>query len=355
MAWIKRNLYFVITVVVGLGVTGFCGYLLLSALDQNKTDSDKYFSDKGSLENLQKKVPFPDRQNIQAAEADAERVRTFLEEFRKPFAGFPAPHQLGDEQFKAYLQKAILKFATEATNAGVGLPPGFYFSFSRQIDVFNYASDSIPPWMQEISEINAILRILFDAKINYLEKIKRPAVTGEDAATDEYMQAGPVTNTSSVVTPYMVNFKGFSGEIAKVLAGIAASSNCLIVKAIHVSPSRELLPQITDLQPAAPPPPMYRYQPPPQAETPMNPFLQNNLTGPRAGSRMERRQLYAPPQYAQAFQAPAVPAAPTGPVTFLRETPLYVTLYVDVVKLKALEKPAPAPAAPGGSRRRAER
>src|SRR5665213_2440484 len=133
MAWIKRNLYFVITMVVGLGLTGYCGYLLYSALDQNKADREKFFSDKGSLDLLRKKNPFPDEQNIEAAKSDADRVGAFLEEFRKPFADFPAPPKLDDRRFKEYLQNSISQFTLQATNAGVGLPAGYAFSFSQQM------------------------------------------------------------------------------------------------------------------------------------------------------------------------------------------------------------------------------
>jgi hypothetical protein len=340
MAWIKRNLIFVIIVAVGLGATGFCGYLLYSALEQNKADSDKYLSDKSSLETLQKKRPFPDQQNIKAAELDAERVRAFLTDFHKPFAAFPTPPKLDDRRFKEYLQNSVMHFGLEASNAGVGLPPGYAFAFSQQMNVLNYSSDCIAPWMQQLTEINAILHILYNAKINYLEKIKRPTVPGEDVMGDDYLQIGMVTNTTGVVTPYMVNFRAFSAEIANVLAGVAASSNCLIIKTIYVTPSREPLPSVAELQAPTPPPmlvPQYRrYQPPPEA--PLNPFMQQDNSASRY---RERRPMGPIPQmqYAPAYQEPP---APTGPVTILTETPLFVTIYIDVVKLKALETPAVA-------------
>jgi hypothetical protein len=356
MPWIKRNLYFVITVIVGLGVIGFCAYLLLSALDQNKEASAKYASDQSQLESFEKKVPYPDRQNIEAAEKDAERVRNFLAEFRKPFAGFPPQPSLNDQQFKEYLQKCIQQFTLEATNAGVGLPlpnPNPYaFSFSQQVNPLNYPSEAIAPWMQELAEIKAILRILFDAKINYLQTIKRPAVTGEEPAGDDYMLAGTVSNASTIVTPYCVNFRGFSSEIANVLAGVAASSNCLIVRAIHVYPSKEPLPQLVDLQqPApAPPPQQYQFQPQPMPDIPNNPFMQQNIGGRMRG---ERRGFAPQPTMQQPVYQP--PPVPTGPTLVLTETPLFVTIYIDVVKLKALEAPPPAAATPAGPRRRAER
>jgi hypothetical protein len=351
MAWIKRNLYFVITMVVGLGLAGYCGYLLYSTLDQNKADREKYFSDKGNLDTLRKKNPFPDEQNIQEAKADADRVGAFLDEFRKPFANFSVPPKLDDRRFKEYLQNSISQFTLQATNAGVGLPAGYAFSFSQQTSPLNYPSDSIAPWMQQLTEIRAILQILYKAKINYLQQIKRPAVSGEELAGDDYLQVLDKTNTWGVVTPYMVNFRGFSAEIANVLAGVAASSNCLIVKTIYVQPSREPLPQLADILPATPPPMQPRYQFRPAPEAPFNPYMQNN---PGSGFRDRRREQRPQMQYPQMQFAPAAeaPEAPAGPVTILRETPLFVTLYIDVVKLKAPEprvpEARPGPSGPSG-------
>jgi hypothetical protein len=55
----------------------------------------------------------------------------------------------------------------------------------------------------------------------------------------------------------------------------------------------------------------------------------------------------------QPAPGPVTPALPTAPVTILRERPLFVTLYIEVVKLKALDtKPA---AGPPKSRTTAER
>jgi len=345
MAWIKRNLYFVITVVVGLALTGFCGYKLYSALDQNKTDSNNYSSDESSMESLRKKPLYPNKDNIQAAQSDSERVRGFLNEFHKPFASFPQPPKLDDQQFKDYLQKIITRFGTQASNAGVGLPPGYRFSFGQQVDVFNYPADAIAPWMQELTEMDAILQILYNAKINYLVKIKRPVIAGEPIMGDDYTATGTVTNTSSGMTktPYMVNFRAFSAEIANVLAGIAASSNCFIVKTIYVSPSREPLPVIAE--PPPPPPPqvqMRQFQFPPPESQP-NPFS----PGGPGGRFRERRQGPPPPEYSQAYQQAQAPAAAAGPVNVISETPLFVTLHIDVVKLKAPEPPAPATPAPG--------
>jgi hypothetical protein len=341
MAWIKRNLYFVITVAVALGVTGYCGYLLYAALNENAAASEKYASSKSSLDDLLHKSPFPSPENIKAAESDAGRVKTFLAEFRKPFAPFPTPPTLNAQEFNTYLTKTIALFGAEATNAGVGLDPGYAFAFSQQVGKLNHPLDSIAPWLQEMEEIRAILHILYKAKINYLEKIHRVSVSSDDGGIgDDYIQFTNSTTAWGSVSPYMINFRAFSAEIANVLAGIASSSNCFIVKAIYVSPSRVPLPE-PPAQQTAPAPTMREYFRPPPSEF-------NPSPGRRGGRDYEdynRQRRMVQPQQPQPQAAAPVVAAPPETIEF--EKPLFVTLYIDVVKLKPppAEKPAEKPAA----------
>jgi len=226
MPWIKRNLYFVITIAVGLVVTGYGGYLLYSALAENAAASGQYASAKSTLDGLEKQSPYPDEDNIRAAKSDAVRVRTFLAEFRKAFSPFPVPPKVDDQQFNDYLKKSIVRFATEATNAGVGLPANYSFSWSQQTDKLTYPSECIEPWMDELQEVQAILRIIYAAKVNYLEGIKRPSVSGEEPAGDDYMRLPVVTNQWGVVTPYMANFRCFSaqGAVAGPAGGGASTA-----------------------------------------------------------------------------------------------------------------------------------
>ena len=344
MAWIKRNLYFVITVAVALGVTGYCGYLLYSVLNENAEASEKYNSSKSSLDGLLHQTPFPSPENIKSAETDAARLRNFLAEFRKPFAPFPPPPPIeGTQGFNTYLTKTIALFGTEATNAGVGIDPGYAFSFSQQLPKLTHPLDAIPNWMQELEEIRAILHILYTAKINYLERIRRVSANADDVGGDDYIQFTNTTTAWGTVSPYMITFRAFSAEIANVLAGVAASSNCFIVKAIYVSPSRVPLPDAATLQqqmPTAPAPPVRIFRPPPSTDFPS--------PGQRGREGEGLRQRFAPRPAPVMPAAEAAPAVPAGPETIEFEKPLFVTIYLDVVKLKPTEKPAAA-AAPAGA------
>jgi hypothetical protein len=338
MVWIKRNLLFVISVAVGLLLTGYCGYLLYNSLDANSGVSDEYKTTLGNLEGFEEKVPYPSKENIQAAKADQDRVRSFLAEFRKSFAAFPPTPVKDDKGFKIYLEENLVRFRAEAADAGVQLPPDYDFSFSGLIGKLNYSPGSITPWMRELQEMSAILKILYQAKINYLSTLCRVPVSIDDAGSvDCLLQATTVTNQWGVVTPYKITFRGFSTEIAAVMEGFARSSNCFIIKAIDVAPDTTVQPIVVQTvaqpQPAAP-----AYAPPPRDPYQNPPLYPGERHGGPPGMRPPLTPYRPPP----VNQAPAVPnpaaAMAAPPAIILTENPLLVTISVDVVKLKTAER-----------------
>jgi hypothetical protein len=330
MAWVKRNLVFVIIVAVGLIATGYCGYLLYSAHSADKAISDDYNSTVDQLNTLAKSTPPITKENIEAAAAEQTRVKDFLGDFKKAFQPFPTPPKVDDQGFVTHLNLYLRQFGSEATNAGVLLPPDYSFSFSQQKEKVSFMPECIAPWMQELEEIKALLHIVFEAKINYLELLQRPSVCQDDTYGTDVLPVTSSSNAWGTVTPYKLTFRCFSQEIANVLAGFADSSNCFIVKYVNVQQSKEPLPNI--LPPTAPTAPQPRYMQRPA----YNPDF-NMERGNRERPYFQRPQPQLAPQEA--------PAGPAPPETILQETPLYVTLVVDAVKLKPPEPKAPAAAA----------
>jgi hypothetical protein len=332
MVWIKRNLFFVISAAMGLLLTGYCAWLLYDSLNSNAGVSEDYKTTYSSLKTMWQKSPFPDTNNIQAARADQERVRLFLAEFRKRFAPFPAPPVKDEKGFKTYLEDTIIRFRGEATNAGVLLPPDYSFAFSGLTGKLTYPAAGLGPWMQELEEIDAILDILFRAKINYLAGLQRVPVAADDTGTGDILEAAAtVTNQWGIVTPYKITFRGFSAEIAAVMEGFARSSNCFIIQAVAVSPDTSVQPVV--VQPSPQPPPV-NYAPRPQTPNPyQNPNFGLERMRGRPGGPPVMRPVPVPVAAAPVAAAP-VPSV----VTILSENPLLVTVSLNVVKLKASER-----------------
>jgi hypothetical protein len=217
-----------------------------------------------------------------------------------------------------------------ATNAGVEVPPNYGFSFGAERAKMTFAPECIAGWMDQIEQVRVILRILFDCKINALESIQRVQICGDDLdGNDTLPTVIPGSNTWGVVMPYRLAFRGFSTEVANVLASFADSSNCFIVKYVDVKPSRVPLPQLaeTTVQPAP-----RRFM----AQQIDNPYGEDGMGGGGTRGRYRRPQ----PQMLQQ-EMPVVPQGPAPPETILQETPLYVTMVVDAVDIKP---PAPVEA-----------
>jgi hypothetical protein len=328
MPWIKRNLFFVLSMAVGLILTGFCAFLFARDLSDNSSVNADFQNYATQYNQLLEAPVFPSDENINSALEDQKRATQFLADFRKVFVSPPPPPQKDERGFKTYLEESVVELRAAATNAGVQLPAVDYaFAFNEQQKMLNYPPENIPPWMQQLVEIKTLCGILFEARINSLESLQRVHVSDTDVglATD-YLEARITTNASQtqIITPYKITFRGFSREIAAVLGGLARSSNCFIVKHIDVSPSLESLAAPVFSAPVLAPAPAAprNFLPPPR------PYQRGE--DPRDRRRdLREAPVAAPPPRPQ----PAIPFS-IVPVTVLSERLLRVSISLDVVKLK---------------------
>jgi hypothetical protein len=96
----------------------------------------------------------------------------------------------------------------------------------------NFDPRGLEPLSTQLGEVKAICDVLFQARINALDALRRERVSADDTsgpATD-YLGENSTTNGLAIMTPYEMTFRCFSPELAAVLAGFASSPNGLIVK-----------------------------------------------------------------------------------------------------------------------------
>jgi hypothetical protein len=169
-----------------------------------------------------------------------------------------------------------------------------------------FAGGSLEPLAVQLGEVKSICEILFATRINALDSIQRVRVSEDDTTgpQSDYLDEHSVTNDLAVLTPYVITFRSFTPELARVLAGFANASNAFIVKSINVQPAGGSSTLPTDAAPDAGGVPPMRMRIP--------------------------GEFALPPQAAPAPQ----PAAGKGGLqTILKEQLLRVTLEVEVVKL----------------------
>jgi hypothetical protein len=257
MAWLKRNLFFAIGSLVALLLMGLAGSFLYSKWSQNNEVLANLNSDYEKLKGLNSANPHPGSgavNNIKIAQQQREQLRDFLKKtlpFFQPVARIPDLPKVTDRDFSAALSQTIERLRTEATNASVALPAdGYNFSFTSQKSKISFAPGSLNRLPTQLGEIKAIAEILFDAKVNALDNIRRERVSPDDSfgLQTDYLTEKTETNSLAVLTPYEVTFRSFSAELAAVLAGLASSPHSLVVKTINV----ELAPAVAAPEPTMP-------------------------------------------------------------------------------------------------------
>ena len=353
MDWIKRNLYFLIGSAVALALMGLAGWYLYSKWDLNNSILAQLDEQYAKLKELNSQNPHPgsgDVDNIKLAKEERDQLRAFIDKTRPYFQRIPpipSPEsgKVTSQEFSSALDRTIDHLQHDASKANVTLPPKsstdqtpYSFSFDWQKHNVTFAPGSLEPLSIQLGEVKAICDVLFEAKINDLEYIRRERVSDDDqkGPQTDYVAEKSTTNELAVLSPYDISFRAFSGELASVLGGFARSPYALLVKNINVEIAPAAATTTPDQTPApvAPVYPAASYQPGaptgiPQAERPRSgesDAFMRRYGLPGRGPPPPPRPVYTPP--------PVVAATPNrgGLPTALDEKQLKVTMTVMVVK-----------------------
>ncbi len=373
MSWIKRNLFFVIGSLVALALMGLAGWSLYSKWTLNQKILTDLNSNYEELKGLASKNPHPGNakvDNIKIAKEQQLVASNFVAKARayfEPIARIPSPEdapKITDRDFTTALSKTVDQLQKQAAAASVNLViSNYYFSFSALWGKVSFDPKGLVPLATQLGEVKAICDVLFQAKINSLENIRRERVAPEDSLgglQTDYLLEKKTTNELAVLTPYEVVFKCFSSELASVLGGFAASPHCIIIKSINVegapiTPATE--------QPLMPggvmaPPVQYQYpqyaQPAQQTEAQRQAEVQAQIASrygnrginryapgggsPGSSGGIQYRPLGSTPAYNPPAVTPQPVLAPTGAKpgvlpTVLDERQLKVTANLILVKL----------------------
>jgi hypothetical protein len=305
MEWIKRNSFFVIGAVVALALMGLAFFFLYSQFSENDAAKEKLGQDYTELKELVGKNPHPGNDkidNIKLAreqQVEVKAARRQLATVFRPIAPIPdvGSRELVDSQFAAALRGTVDQLRRDAANASVSIVTNYYFTFEVQKANLNFGKDSLKPLSIQLGEVKAICDIIFAARVNSLDGIRRERVAPDDnQGFSDYHDNKTVTNELASLAPYEVTLHCFSGELDKILAGFANSPHGILVKRINVQTGGSTLSAVSD------------------------PAMAGMFPG-------------------MGFAARGAPArGRRGFVTKIEEAPVVVTLWLDVVKLNPATK-----------------
>lgn len=309
MGWIKRNLFFAIGLVAAVLLLGGAAFYAFQSWRNNQDARAKLEEVYGQIQQDNNYTPSPGNSqidNIQIAKDQQKQLQQWLvksKDYFQPIPPIPNPPngQVTSEMFAPALSQTVRELEREAQNDNVQLPaPPYFFSFTAQSDKAVFDAASLGQVAQQLGDVKDILDILLGARINALESIQRVAVSKDDTQGDQgdYITDQPVTENMVVLTPYQVTFRGFSSDIANVLAAFASSTNGFIVQNISVEPASATAATMTSAEASS--------------------------VGAPAG------RLYNP---SMQTAAPVTMPTRNGLQTILNEQMLRVTLKIEVVRL----------------------
>ncbi len=372
MSWIKRNLYFLIGSAIALALIGLAGWFLYTKWQLNGDNLAKLNADYATLSELNGKKPHPGNDkidNIAAAVNQTTQLLAFKEKARAHFQRIlPIPDvpkaELTDQSFATNFSRTINQLQRDATNASITVPADYYFSFQGQARKLSFAAGSLETLSRQLGEVKALCDVLFNAKINQIDGIRRECVSPDDklsGSSGDYLPDKSLTNAQAVISPYELTFRCFSQELGSVVAGFACSPYSIVIKALNVEglgPGDLLAPTPAALAPTPPPAAVAAPSQPVNQETEA---ARRSRDAAIAQRRINRYGLAgagfarptATPTPAQVFPQPTAaqgaraggPAAKPGSTIALDDRQLKVVMLVSIVKLDS--KPAaPAPVTP---------
>src|SRR6267378_1176537 len=225
MSWVKRNLYFLIGGIIALVLLGGAGWYLYSKWDLNNTNLANLNQAYADLKALNDKSPNPGGDNIKIAKEQRKELVDFIGRTQKYFQRIPPIPDLPkktDGDFARALNRTIDQLRRDSTNASVNLSQDNYnFSFQAEKLKINFDQRGLEPLSMQLGEVKVICDILFQARINALDGLRRERISGDDASgpAADYLGENATTNTLAILTPYELTFRCFSPELDAVVSG----------------------------------------------------------------------------------------------------------------------------------------
>jgi hypothetical protein len=256
MNWFKQNRALA-TLLIAFGICALFAGILLYWRWATWTDARQTFDqtavEKSRLDRLD---PFPNDANYRKLQGYLDRYNTALDKFKDELKKEIVPATpLAPNEFQSRLRQATVAALSRAQTNNVKLPDKFQLGF----DEFAMAlpDTAVAPLLgQELSQIQMLINILLDAKVDSVTSFHRAPLSEEHAASSTPAPspvAGRTARATKTATPpptllkrniVDLTFKATPAAARKVLNEIANSSGqFFIIRTLYVHNEKDKGPQ----------------------------------------------------------------------------------------------------------------
>ena len=247
MNWFRENRFlgaFLIAFVLCLAGSV---WLLLSAKSDWDEASTRFNQTAAELNRLERLAPYPSAENVRKMKAYGEDYATALAKLKdelKMRGGPVAP--MAPNEFQSQLRVAMTAVSEKARANKVKLPDNFFLGFDEFASALP-KTEAAPLLGQELAQVEWLLNLFIDARIDSLTSFRRAPLADEHAASSALPtpKSGPgrtPATASKLIERNVVEatFVSTPAAARKVLNQIAgANQQFFIIRLLHVRNEKE--------------------------------------------------------------------------------------------------------------------
>jgi hypothetical protein len=243
MKWFQQN-RMVVTFLVVPGVCILLGaallYWRLSVWTDTKQTFDQTTAERNRLQGLD---PFPNEANYKKLQGYLETYSAALDKFKEELKAEVAPEPpLAPNEFQSRLRQVTLAAQARARTTNVKLPDNFLLGFDEFARTM--PDTAVAPLLgQELSQVQMLINILLDAKVDSITAFRRRPLPQERGAlatpTPSALRGAKPTATTAPTlierNVVEVTFKAPPSAVRKVVNEITSSTGqFFIIRALYV-------------------------------------------------------------------------------------------------------------------------
>ena len=205
--------------VVAALIIGGTGFYAFSSFGNYKTAMEGWDAKVGSIQTLERKVPYPNEENSEAVKESLEKYQATVKQLSDTLNTFQRPlnKELANTEFQQRVKKRVEEFRQFARTGGLEIDSTTEF----QLGFDSYANtlpqpELVPVLDYELEAIDHLLRTLVESGAETISAFQRDAIPGEIGGAEKF--------DSGVVHKYPVRFR-FNGSFEAFQKFVNALAN----------------------------------------------------------------------------------------------------------------------------------